>query len=831
MPPTQQQQVPERDVEAGTATATAASVTRVPKAVIPPPVAVAAKSKNGSSRSRRWWQSFSKFCTFLVPDCCISGNVDAKQAWREKVAIFYIMIFVSAVFVGGFGLAPIIICKEETIYTWEDIWSQGNEAWTVIHGIIYDMEHLIHKHPGGIDGILRFLGKDSSKIFPRSPYATLPHDCLNLDKAGNDTVPVCNDMSDEDILSGLPCHDTIVGINGTRDFLGEYQRGLLAFSGADLEFANGYWIIIYDQVYNVTDYINDIKNELSFLVEEDHPNAYLQSSLNSLVIHKANQDATELYEALFVGNATLECLDELFFAGVVDNRFNPVCFALNIGVYMMLAVVGTVLILQFLASMRYVSPVQRTFTSEDTKEPVIIMVPCYNEGDKELRKTIQSVFDSEYPDDNRVLLVVADGIITGNGERMSTPNFLADILGFEIDEDEDESFEYPSIGALTKNRARVYTGRATRASCRSTTLSGDARLKYIVIIKCGLASEKNLSKPGNRGKRDSQLIVSGFFNRVHHRRTFNDLDMAICDALRSLDFQEDNIKYLMTIDADTRIEKKAIAHMVFNMNKDERVLALCGETKVDNKTASWITMIQVFEYYINHHMKKAFESVFGTVTCLPGCFTMYRIVGQNGVPFLAADSVFREYARNDIDTLHEKNLYHLGEDRLLTTLLLLNFPDKRLNFIPEALCWTVVPHTMKILLSQRRRWINSTVHNLFELLQVQTMCGICFFSMKTVVVLDLISTMILPASTIYMAYLIYIFVEMGVTVSMLLIVVFALIIGVQLVVFILRSQWEYLWWFFVFMTFGLPVFYVILPLYAFANMDNFSWGISRKIQQ
>ena len=52
--------------------------------------------------------------------------------------------------------------------------------------------------------------------------------------------------------------------------------------------------------------------------------------------------------------------------------------------------------------------------------------------------------------------------------------------------------------------------------------------------------------------------------------------------------------------------------------------ALCGETKVDNKATSWVTMIQVFEYYNAHHLKKAFEAAFGCVTCLPGCFTMYR---------------------------------------------------------------------------------------------------------------------------------------------------------------------------------------------------------------
>ena len=154
----------------------------------------------------------------------------------------------------------------------------------------------------------------------------------------------------------------------------------------------------------------------------------------------------------------------------------------------------------------------------------------------------------------------------------------------------------------------------------------------------------------------------------------------------------------------SRVHENSIQHMVWNMNKHEKILALCGETQVDNKVQSLITMLQVFEYYINHHMKKAFESVFGCVTCLPGCFTMYRTFASDGRSLIASDDVFSEYARNDIESLHEKNLYHLGEDRMLTTLLLKNFPDMRLSFVPEAVCWTIVPHTISILLSQRRRW-------------------------------------------------------------------------------------------------------------------------------
>lgn len=106
---------------------------------------------------------------------------------------------------------------------------------------------------------------------------------------------------------------------------------------------------------------------------------------------------------------------------------------------------------------------------------------------------------------------VADGLVTGNGEDMSTPEHLANILGFDIDEFEDDTFEYDCIGVIhTKNRARVYHGILQK---------GHKFLKYISIVKCGLPEEATTTaKPGNRGKRDSQLIVMGYYNRIHYGR-------------------------------------------------------------------------------------------------------------------------------------------------------------------------------------------------------------------------------------------------------------------------------------------------------------------------
>jgi len=411
--------------------------------------------------------------------------------------------------------------------------------------------------------------------------------------------------------------------------------------------------------------------------------------------------------------------------------------------------------------------------------------------------------------------------VTGAGQEMSTPEHLAEILGFEMDAQNDELYDYGSIGLLTSNRARVYHGYYEVE---------DKSLKYIVVVKHGLAMEQaGSAKPGNRGKRDSQLIVMGYFNRIYHGRELSELDAAIEDALIDLNMQSDDMRLLMTIDADTRVDEMAVTHMTYAMNQNDRILALCGETKVDNKWQSWVTMMQVFEYYNNHHMKKGFESAFGCVTCLPGCFTMYRILNDDGKPLLADDHVYAEYLRNDIDSLHEQNLFHLGEDRMLTTLLLHFFPDMFLSYVPEAQCFTIVPHSLRVLMSQRRRWINSTYHNLLELTKVKTMCGVCCCSMKTVVYLDLIACMILPASTVYAAYLIFLVAAGKTQFSILLLILYGLIIGVQIVVFIVRSRYDFLFWFTYFTIIGVPVFYFLLPLYAFWHMDDFSWGETRKV--
>jgi chitin synthase len=156
-----------------------------------------------------------------------------------------------------------------------------------------------------------------------------------------------------------------------------------------------------------------------------------------------------------------------------------------------------------------------------------------------------------------------------------------------------------------------------------------------------------------------------------------------------------------------------MTHLVNCMQHDKLIMGVCGETRIANKRQSWVTAIQVYEYFISHHQSKAFESVFGGVTCLPGCFSMYRLKSRKAddndwIPIITLPDIVREYSQSEVYTLHQKNLLLLGEDRFLSTLMLRTFPNRKMMFCPQARCRTVAPDTFSVLLSQRRRWISTS---------------------------------------------------------------------------------------------------------------------------
>ena len=321
-----------------------------------------------------------------------------------------------------------------------------------------------------------------------------------------------------------------------------------------------------------------------------------------------------------------------------------------------------------------------------------------------------------------------------------------------------------------------------------------------------------------------------FLNRVHHRSPMNPLELEMFHQVNNIIGVDPELyEYLFMVDADTSVREDSLNRLVAACANDAKIAGVCGETNLENEERSWWTMIQVYEYFISHHLSKAFESLFGSVTCLPGCFTMYRLrTADKGKPLLIADSIIREYADCEVDTLHKKNLLSLGEDRFLTTLMTKHFPYMSYKFVPDAYASTAAPETWSVLLSQRRRWINSTIHNLAELVRLKEMCGFCCFSMRFVVFIDLFGTVILPATTVYLIYLI-VTVSIGASQFPLIsIIMIAVVYGLQAIIFIMKRQWQHVGWMIIYLL-AFPIYSFILPVYSFWNQDNFTWGNTRVV--
>ncbi|EPQ60084.1 hypothetical protein GLOTRDRAFT_108791 [Gloeophyllum trabeum ATCC 11539] len=467
----------------------------------------------------------------------------------------------------------------------------------------------------------------------------------------------------------------------------------------------------------------------------------------------------------------------------------------------------------------------------------ICLVTAYSESVEGLRTTLDSLATTDYPNSHKMILVIADGMVKGAGNDMTTPDIVLTMMKeFVIAPDEVEPHSYVAIadGHKRHNMAKVYAGFYDYDDA-TVEMSKQQRVPMVLVAKCGNPLEANDAKPGNRGKRDSQIVLMSFLQKVMFDERMTTMEYEFFNSIwRVTGVSPDRYEMALCVDADTKVFPDSLSRMVAAMVQDEEIMALCGETKIANKAETWVTMIQVFEYYISHHLTKAFESMFGGVTCLPGCFSMYRIKAPKGtsgywVPILANPDIVEHYSENVVDTLHKKNLLLLGEDRYLTTLLLKTFPKRKNMFVPSAVCKTIVPDTFHVLLSQRRRWINSTIHNLAELLLVRDLCGTFCFSMQFVVGMELAGTLVLPAAISFTLYLIIISIIPGGTNTTIPLILLAIVLGLPgLLIVITSRKIAYLGWMIVYLL-SLPIWNGILPAYAFWHFDDFSWGQTRQV--
>ena len=135
--------------------------------------------------------------------------------------------------------------------------------------------------------------------------------CLNTTKTdylARTQIPHCPQLTGIDALKGRLCHDWLVGTFRIEEQIRGYREAKLVVSSWDLGKDKMKWVRINKNVYNVTQYINGLRNSKTQTIDKDHshPNAYLYKQLHLLIFYSLGPNATELYNELFDTDKYLE---------------------------------------------------------------------------------------------------------------------------------------------------------------------------------------------------------------------------------------------------------------------------------------------------------------------------------------------------------------------------------------------------------------------------------------------------------------------------------------------------------------------------------------------
>ncbi|KAI9851183.1 MAG: hypothetical protein M1838_004293 [Thelocarpon superellum] len=790
------------------------------------------------STTRRMWVAFVWALTFWIPSFVLRyvGRMkrpDVRFAWREKVILVLLIALLNGLVVFWIIEFGTLLCPN-----YDKAWSQqevgyhqgDNDYWVSFHGQVFDLssfwrlQHSDMPIQTNSENMQPFAGLNMDEYIVPPLTISCPGLVSDQSIALQPNQSVQNPLGlhvSGPVFQSDPntvLHDINWYQTKFLPRMAEYYKGDLvtdqSFVLSDGQTNQHQWVILNGKIYDLTDYFHTVTVENN--LQAYH---FLPANVEKLIQNNPGQDISSEWAALPADNNrtnALNCLNNAFYVGKPDFRNSARCQVNN---YILLAftiILCTVILAKFLSALQ--------FGSKPRPVPqdkfVICQVPAYTEGEDQLRKALDSLTALQYDNKRKLICVICDGMIVGGGNDRPTPKIVLDILGVDPKID-PPALPFKSVGQSNEqlNYGKVYSGLYEYEG---------SVVPYVVVVKVGKESEQSKAKPGNRGKRDSQIMLLNFLNRVHHRSPMSPLELEMFHQINNIIGVDPELyEYLLMVDADTSVKEDSLNRLVAACANDAKIAGICGETSLQNEEYSWWTMIQVYEYYISHHLAKAFESLFGSVTCLPGCFSMYRLrTADKGRPLIISDKILREYDVGDVDTLHKKNLLSLGEDRYLTTLMTKHFPYMSYKFVPDAFASTAAPETWSVLISQRRRWINSTIHNLAELVFLPELCGFCCFSMRFVVFIDLFGTIILPATCAYLGYLIWKVATHQGQFPLISIVMIAAVYGLQAVIFILKRQWQHIGWMIIYII-AFPIYAFVLPVYSFWNQDNFSWGSTR----
>ncbi|KAK0055220.1 chitin synthase chs-2-like isoform X2 [Biomphalaria pfeifferi] len=208
-------------------------------------------------------------------------------------------------------------------------------------------------------------------------------------------------------------------------------------------------------------------------------------------------------------------------------------------------------------------------------------------------------------------------------------------------------------------------------------------------------------------------------------------------------YVDDDHTFILATDADMDFKADAIKELLNMCITDKRIGAACGRTHPIGQKCSSIVWHQVFEYAKDFWMIKNAQNIIGSVSCCPGCFSLYRAN--------AIKDVMDKYS-SPTKTPFTVYVKDTGEDRWMATLMMIN--GWHMRYSPFADNTTYCPDTFEEYYKQRRRWILSDMAN--AILVVQNLLRLvrnneCFSLMYVIYLVNMfLNNVITPGTAIVM---------------------------------------------------------------------------------
>lgn len=444
--------------------------------------------------------------------------------------------------------------------------------------------------------------------------------------------------------------------------------------------------------------------------------------------------------------------------------------------------------------------INKLFTTENKKYDIqreetglnyVYLVPCYNESYYELINTFISIlYQRKSVYDKRTLIVICDGIVTGKDNNKTTSEILLEIFN---NKNSPEYYEYYTRED-TLNKFYIYRGFFHN-------------LPYILIIK-----------RLNAGKRDSLVLV---------RKLIYDKSLI-----------DEEIKYIIGVDADTVFDYNCSYELIKTMESDKNIHGCVGyvdiniNSKINNLQCKYNLLIlyQYAEYMFAQCLKRQAQShLTHKVNCLSGCNQILRVSEET-----CGDDIMEKFnycpTNNDNIFTHIRSI--ASEDRNHVTLLLSMYPKIKTVQNLNAIAFTNPPNTLKVFLSQRRRWSLGAICNDMLLIKLPNIKLIEKLLSFVNVSIFILTPFIVLATAFFIKALIESPSKLMLYLSILMIIPFgyALLIPIFIKQMTFKkASFFYLSYFF-FLLSG-SFINIIIYFYSLLGMDNISWGKTRQLSK